>query len=90
MTRHASDLTDPALVAFWTDRHLCTVSTVNPDGTLHVTPMGIVLDQDAGLAWGVTDAGSVKARNLAGGGPVAACQVDGRWWSSIAGHGLLS
>lgn len=87
MSRHAVNLADPALVAFWTERHLCTVSTVNPDGSLHLTPMGIVIDPDAGLAWGITDGGSVKARNLRAGGPVAACQVDGRWWSSISGHG---
>lgn len=87
MTRHAVALTDPGLVAFWTERHLCTVSTVNPDGSLHVTPMGIVVDPEAGLAWGITDGRSLKARNLRAGGPVAACQMDGRWWSTISGHG---
>lgn len=89
MTHHTVNLDDPGLLAFWTARHLCTVSTVNPDGSLHMTPMGIVIDPDTSLAWGITDAGSVKARNLRGGGPAAACQVDGRWWSSISGHGEL-
>lgn len=89
MTRHAIALTDPELLAFWTERHLCTVSTVRPDGSLHVTPMGVVLEPEAGLAWAITSARSLKARNLRDGGPVAVCQVDGRWWSSISGHGVV-
>jgi len=86
MTRHATDLTNPDLVAFWTERHLCSVSTVNPDGSLHVTPMGVVIEPAAGLAWAITSRISLKARNLSDGGPVAACQIDGRWWSTISGH----
>lgn len=86
MTRHAVALTDPALVAFWTERHLCTVSTTNPDGSLHVTPMGVVIQPEEGLAWAITSRISLKARNLRDGGPIAACQVDGRWWSTISGQ----
>ena len=90
MTRHAIDLSDPALIAFWQARHLCTVTTVRPDGELHVTPMGVVLDPERGLAWAITSGRSLKARNLRsakqpGGGQIAVCQVDGRWWSSLAG-----
>lgn len=85
MTRHAIDLSDPALLAFWRARHLCTVSTVRPDGGLHVTPMGIVLDPERGLAWGITSGNSLKARNLRGSRQIGICQVDGRWWSSLAG-----
>lgn len=85
MTRHTIALTDPALVAFWRERHLCTVTSIRPDGGLHVTPMGIVIDPEAGLAWGITSGRSLKARNLAAGGQIAVCQVDGRWWSSLAG-----
>ena len=85
MTRHTFHLSDPALLAFWRARHLCTVTTVRPDGGLHVTPMGIVLDPERGLAWGITSGHSLKARNLRGGGQIGVCQVDGRWWSSLAG-----
>lgn len=90
MTRHVVDLSDPALLAFWRARHLCTVTTVRPDGGLHVTPMGIVLDPDQGLAWGITSGRSLKARNLRAAGSVgerqvAVCQIDGRWWSSLTG-----
>jgi F420H(2)-dependent biliverdin reductase len=85
VTRHAIDLSDQALQAFWRERHLCTVTTVRPDGGLHVTPMGIVLDPDRGLAWGITSGRSLKARNLRTSGQIGICQVDGRWWSSLAG-----
>jgi len=90
VTRHAVDLSDPALLAFWRARHLCTVTTIRPDGSLHVTPMGIVLDPERGLAWGITSGRSLKARNLRSAGSlgarqIAVCQIDGRWWSSLAG-----
>lgn len=87
--RHAVELTDPAFVAFWRARHLCSVSTVRADGRLHVTPMGIVLDPDTGQAWGITSRESIKARNVAAGSRVAVCQMDGRWWSTIEGTAEL-
>lgn len=73
------------LVAFWRERHLCTVTTLRRDGTPHVVPMGIVLDADAGVAWGITSGTSQKVRNVRATGRVAVCQVDGRRWSTIEG-----
>ncbi len=72
---------------FWRERHLCTVTTLRRDGSPHVVPMGIVVDPDAGLAWGITSGASQKVANLrAGSDPrVAVCQVDGRRWSTIEG-----
>jgi PPOX class probable F420-dependent enzyme len=92
MTRRPLTATDPAYVAFWRERHHCTVTTARRDGTLHVTPMGMVLDPEAGLAWGITSRTSVKARNIAAGDPahVAVGQVDGRWWTSLEGVGEIS
>jgi PPOX class probable F420-dependent enzyme len=74
-------------LAFWRERHLCTVTTLRRDGSPHVVPMGIVLDADLGLAWGITSGSSQKVANLrAGGDPrVAVCQVDGRRWSTVEG-----
>jgi hypothetical protein len=40
----------PASVEFWTERHLCTLSTVRADGTVHVVPVGVTLDAAAGIA----------------------------------------
>jgi F420H(2)-dependent biliverdin reductase len=77
----------PELVEFWRRRHLCTVSTLRADGSPHVVPMGIVLDADHHLAWGITSGSSQKAVNLRRGPDrrVAVCQVDGRWWSTLEG-----
>jgi F420H(2)-dependent biliverdin reductase len=75
------------LVGFWSERHLCTVSTLRADGSPHVVPMGIVLDPDHGRAWGITSRTSQKVANLRRGGDprVAVCQVDGRRWSTLEG-----
>jgi PPOX class probable F420-dependent enzyme len=81
--------TSPAFLDFWRERRLCTVTTLRPDGTPHVVPMGVVLDPEAGAAWAITSGTSWKVRNIraAGpdGGPFAACQVDGRHWSTVEG-----
>ena len=72
---------------FWRERHLCTVTTLRRDGSPHVVPMGIVVDAEAGLAWGITSRTSQKAANLRRGTDprIAVCQVDGRRWSTIEG-----
>lgn len=79
----------PAFRDFWTERRLCTVTTLRPDGTPHVVPMGVVLDLEAGTAWAITSGTSQKVRNISASGPhgarFAACQVDGRHWSTIEG-----
>jgi F420H(2)-dependent biliverdin reductase len=79
----------PAVVAFWAERHLCTVTTLRADGTPHVVPMGVVLDPDSGTAWAITSRHSQKVRNVSAGdgaAPVAVCQVDGRRWSTLEGN----
>ena len=73
------------LVAFWRERHLCTVTSLRADGSPHVVPMGIVLDPDAGVAWGITSRTSQKVRNVRETARVAVCQVDGRRWSTLEG-----
>ena len=72
---------------FWRERHLCTVTTLRPDGSPHVVPMGVVLDVDEGVAWAITSRTSQKVANLRSGTDprVAVCQVDGRRWSTIEG-----
>ena len=78
------DLTDE-LVAFWRERHLCTVTTLRADGSPHVVPMGVVLDVDARIAWAITSAHSQKVANLRRRPVFVACQVDGRRWSTVEG-----
>jgi PPOX class probable F420-dependent enzyme len=79
----------PALLAFWTVRHLCTLATVRADGRPHAVPVGATLDLDERCAWVITNAGSVKARHLAEPSPVAICQVDGGQWATIEGTAVV-
>ena len=79
------DLTDE-LVAFWRERHLCTVTTLRADGSPHVVPRGIVVDVDARVAWGITSGASQKVANVRRRPTVAVCQVDGRRWSTLEGR----
>jgi PPOX class probable F420-dependent enzyme len=79
-----------ALRDFWTERHLCSLTTVRADGRPHTVPVGVVLDHEEQCAWVITDGASHKARHIAAGAaagvPVAACQVDGRRWSTVEGR----
>ena len=75
-----------ALLDFWTERHLCTLTTLREDGRPHVVPVGVALDPEQRCAWVITGRESRKARNLAHAAEVAACQVDGRHWSTLEGR----
>jgi PPOX class probable F420-dependent enzyme len=74
------------LLAFWTERHLCTLATVRADGRPHAVPVGVALDHEERCAWVITSGTSYKARTLVAPGPVAACQVDGARWSTLEGQ----
>lgn len=82
--------TSDEFLAFWIERRLCTVTTLRPDGTPHVVPMGVALDAEAGRAWAITSGTSKKARNIRAAGPegalIAVCQVEGARWSTIEGR----
>ncbi|MFB9313294.1 pyridoxamine 5'-phosphate oxidase family protein [Nocardioides plantarum] len=82
-----------ALLEFWTERHLHTLTTLRPDGRPHVVPVGVTLDHERQCAWVITRGGSRKVRNLlaAGdaGGQVATCAVDGGRWSTLEGTGVV-
>lgn len=73
------------LLDFWTERHLCTLTTLRRDGTPHVVPVGVALDPEQRCAWVITSRTSAKVRHVAGDGRVAASQVDGRHWSTLEG-----
>jgi F420H(2)-dependent biliverdin reductase len=78
------DLSREAL-DFLTVRHLATLTTLRPDGSPHVTPVGFTWDAETSTARVITSRGSRKTRNAAAGGPAVLCQVDGRWWLSLEG-----
>jgi PPOX class probable F420-dependent enzyme len=83
----------PDFAEFWRERHLCTLTTVRPDGTPHVVPVGVTLDLETGIARVITSGDSVKARHVRAAGPAGAtaavCQVDGRRWSTLEGTAVL-
>ncbi|MEV8375848.1 TIGR03618 family F420-dependent PPOX class oxidoreductase [Kribbella sp. NPDC056861] len=79
---------------FWTERHLCVLSTVRPDGTVHATPVGVTVDLKTGIARVICSGTSQKARLIRaagiGGAAVAVSQVDGRRWSTLEGRAVVS
>jgi PPOX class probable F420-dependent enzyme len=74
------------LLDFWTERHLCSLTTLRADGLPHVVPVGLTLDHDEHCAWIITSGTSRKVRNLGHSDRVAVCQVDGRRWSTLEGR----
>ncbi|MDO9457311.1 pyridoxamine 5'-phosphate oxidase family protein [Nocardioides sp.] len=81
------------LLEFWTERHLCSLTTLRPDGRPHLVPVGVALDHERECAWVITGGGSRKVQNLlaagAEGGLVAAGAVDGARWSTLEGVGVV-
>jgi len=78
-------ITAPALLAFWTERHLCTLTTLRADGSPHVVAVGATLDPDAGLARVISSSTSAHVRHVGHSPRVAICQVDGARWSTVEG-----
>ena len=79
------------LVEFWSERHLCVLSTVRADGTVHATPVGATLDAEAGVLRVICSGTSYKARTIRrlGEASVAVTQVDGRRWSTLEGRAVV-
>jgi PPOX class probable F420-dependent enzyme len=74
------------VLTFLTVRHLSTLTTLNPDGSPHVVPVGFTFDAATRTARVITSGGSVKARNAAlNGARAALCQVDGGRWLTLSG-----
>jgi len=87
---------DPAnlandVLAFLAERHLATLSLARPDGTIHVTPVGFMWDNNCQLVRVITWTGSMKARLLetGDGGPASVSQHDGGRWLTIEGHAVV-
>ena len=80
------DQLGPEVLAFLGERHLATLTTLRADGSPHVVPVGFTYDPQTRLARVITGGGSVKARNAARPGAVAAlCQVDRARWLTLSG-----
>lgn len=81
---------DAQYLAFWREHHLCTLTTLRPDGSPHVVPVGVTYEPEARLARVITRAGSAKVRHIRAAGPggarVAVCQVDRGRWATLEGR----
>ncbi|MEV0982263.1 TIGR03618 family F420-dependent PPOX class oxidoreductase [Streptomyces sp. NPDC049915] len=84
---------DEPYLAFWRERHLCTLTTLRPDGTPHVVPVGVTYDPEARLARVITNKASAKVAHVRAAGPagarVAVCQVAGRRWATLEGRAFI-
>jgi PPOX class probable F420-dependent enzyme len=84
---------DAPYLDFWRERHLCTLTTLRPDGTPHVVPVGVTYDPRARLARVITNKSSAKVAHVLAAGPqgapVAVCQVDGRRWATLEGRAFV-
>ncbi|MGY1821210.1 pyridoxamine 5'-phosphate oxidase family protein [Geodermatophilus sp. SYSU D00079] len=89
MAHHLDDL-GPGLLTFLTERHLATLTTLRPDGSPHVVPVGVTYDAATRTARVITSGSSAKARHVrAGQARVAVCQVDGRRWVTLEGSAVV-
>ncbi|GAA3813385.1 pyridoxamine 5'-phosphate oxidase family protein [Streptomyces chiangmaiensis] len=85
---------DAPYLRFWRERHLCTLTTLRPDGSPHVVPVGVTYDPEARLARVITNKSGAKVAHVSAAGPdgarVAVCQVDGRRWATLEGLARVS
>ena len=89
MARDPSD-PGPELLAFLTERHLATLTTLRPDGSPHVVPVGVTYDPSTRTARVITSGSSAKARHVRDGQQrVAVCQVEGRRWVTLEGTAVV-
>ncbi|MGY1773006.1 pyridoxamine 5'-phosphate oxidase family protein [Blastococcus sp. SYSU D00813] len=80
----------PGTLSFLTERHLATLTTLRPDGSPHVVPVGVTFDPGTATARVITSGTSAKARHVrAGQSRVAVCQVDGRRWLTLEGTAVV-
>lgn len=87
------DTLSEAGVRFLTERHLASFTSLRPDGTPHVTPVGFTWDSTSGIARVITSGTSRKARNITArsdAGLVAICQLDGRRWLTLEGRAQVA
>jgi len=78
------------LLEFWTERHLCTLTTLRSDGSPHVVAVGATLDPATGVARVISSSSSAHVRHVrAGQSRVAICQVEGARWATVEGLAVV-
>ncbi|OII62114.1 acyltransferase [Streptomyces sp. CC53] len=81
--------------AFWQERRTCFLTTLRPDGTPHMVPVGVTYDPETGIARVISDGGSKKVRNIRAAeatgivAQVAVSQAEGRRWCTLEGTAIV-
>ncbi|MEW2087804.1 pyridoxamine 5'-phosphate oxidase family protein [Streptomyces sp. NPDC006682] len=73
---------------FWSEYHLCTLTTLRPNGRPTVVPVCVTVDAADGVGRVITRKSSREVANvLASGGEarVTVCQIDGGRWATLEG-----
>lgn len=78
--------TDDGL-AFVSDRHLATLSTIGPTGGIHVVAVGFTFVD--GVVRIITSDASQKVRNVERDARATVAQVSGPQWMSVAGSAVI-
>ncbi len=73
---------------FLLDRHLATLSTPLPDGSIHVVPVGFVVVGD--VATIITSRASQKVLNVRRAGRASVCQFEGARWMTVLGSARIA
>ena len=74
-----------AILAFLSEYHLASLTTLRADGSPHVVPVGFSYDPELGVVRVITFPSSVKYKNALRGGRAVVSQVDGGRWLSLEG-----
>ena len=82
--RNANDIT-PEMLAFLSEYHLASLTTMRADGSPHVVPVGFSYDHVAQVVRIITFASSLKYKNSLRGGRAVVSQVDGGRWLTLEG-----
>ncbi|WP_433292255.1 pyridoxamine 5'-phosphate oxidase family protein [Actinoplanes sp. CA-030573] len=76
------------LAEFWSERHLCTLTTLRKDGSPHVVAVGATLAD--GVCRVISSSTSAHVRHIRNGqSRVAVCQVDRARWTTVEGLAVV-
>ncbi|QWT24719.1 PPOX class F420-dependent oxidoreductase [Subtercola sp. PAMC28395] len=87
MTAAPSSLLSDAGLAFVTERHIATLTTLRADGSPHVVPIGFTYEQtpSGGIVRIITNGPNQKVLNVRRDGRASVSQFDGAQWLTLEG-----
>ena len=81
----SAPLVTEEMLAFLSEYHLASLTTLRADGSPHVVPVGFSYDAELHIVRVITFPSSVKYKNALRGGRAVVSQVDGGRWLSLEG-----